>query len=51
MCATCGCGEAEVRVDGETGEYLHVHEDGTVHAHGAEHGHGADHVHEHEHES
>ena len=49
MCATCGCGEAEVRVDGETGEYLHVHEDGTVHAHGAEHGHGADHDHEHEH--
>jgi hydrogenase nickel incorporation protein HypB len=49
MCATCGCGEAEVRVDGETGEYLHVHEDGTVHAHGAEHGHGADHDHDHEH--
>ena len=43
MCATCGCGEADVRVDGETGEYLHVHEDGTVHAHGADHDHDHDH--------
>ena len=42
MCATCGCGEADVRVDGETGAFLHVHEDGTVHAHGA-----PDHDHEH----
>ncbi|MFZ0141780.1 MAG: hydrogenase nickel incorporation protein HypB [Aeromicrobium sp.] len=47
MCATCGCGEADVRVDGETGAFLHVHEDGTVHAHGADHDH--DHEHEHDH--
>ncbi|MET1019205.1 MAG: hydrogenase nickel incorporation protein HypB [Microterricola sp.] len=47
MCATCGCGEADVRVDGETGEYLHVHEDGTVHAHGADHTHTHEQPHTH----
>jgi hydrogenase nickel incorporation protein HypB len=46
MCATCGCGEADVRVDGKTGERLHIHEDGTVHAHGADHDH--DHTHTHD---
>ena len=50
MCATCGCGEAEVRVDGETGEYLHVHEDGTVHAHDADHEHDHNHPHDHSHD-
>ncbi len=50
MCATCGCGEAEVRVDGATGEYLHVHADGTAHSHGPEHGHDHDHPHDHEHD-
>jgi hydrogenase nickel incorporation protein HypB len=49
VCATCGCGEAEVRVDGETGEYLHVHEDGTVHAHGPDHDHDHDHAAPHTH--
>ncbi|MGH3456752.1 hydrogenase nickel incorporation protein HypB [Aeromicrobium sp.] len=49
MCATCGCGVDEVRVDGETGEYLHVHEDGTVHAHGHEHEHGHSHDEPHTH--
>ena len=36
-------------MDGETGEYLHVHEDGTVHAHGADHGHDHEHPHDSEH--
>lgn len=50
MCATCGCGEAEVRVDGATGEYLHVHADGTAHSHGPHEEHSHEHPHEHEHD-
>ncbi len=42
MCATCGCGQAEVRVDGVAADAAgHVHE----------HSHGHDHVHPHPHEA
>ena len=38
MCVTCGCGEGEVRIEGEPahehdGVHDHVHADGEVHAH------------------
>ncbi len=51
MCATCGCGTDEVRVDGESGPSVHVHEDGEVHAHDHEHGHDHAHGHAHTHAS
>ena len=52
MCVTCGCGAADVKMDGEPGHHAHdhVHADGTRHSHGHGHGHGHEHEHEHEHE-
>ncbi len=62
MCATCGCGQGETRIEGAQGHehaHEHVHADGTVHAHPHDHsdphGHGHDHghhehVHDHAHE-
>ena len=47
MCATCGCGQAEVRVDGTAADEV-AHEHGQEHEHGHEHGH--DHVHPHPHQ-
>jgi hydrogenase nickel incorporation protein HypB len=57
MCSVCGCGTAQVRVDGreiapgEAREHDYVHAGGTIHehrhdhgqAHGQEHGHAPDH--------
>ena len=43
MCATCGCGQAEVRVDGTAADDVP-----NDHEHG--HGHGHDHVHPHPHQ-
>lgn len=57
MCVTCGCGEGEVRIEGEEAHHAHEHEhahehvhaDGTRHAHGHPHDHGHDHTHPHDH--
>ena len=58
MCVTCGCGEGEVRIDGEAPKaagavhaHVHRHADGTVHAHSHDHGHehARSHVHPHDH--
>ncbi|MFZ2124676.1 MAG: hydrogenase nickel incorporation protein HypB [Rhodoferax sp.] len=46
MCVICGCGEAEVRIDGAAAHTDQVHEH--VHADGSRHTH--DHVHEHPHD-
>ncbi|MCK9215578.1 MAG: hydrogenase nickel incorporation protein HypB [Rhodoferax sp.] len=46
MCVICGCGEAEVRIDGAAAHTDQVHE--PVHADGSRHTH--DHVHEHPHD-
>jgi hydrogenase nickel incorporation protein HypB len=40
MCTTCGCGEGETLIEGDT--HVHVHADGTVHRHAHDHSH--DHV-------
>ena len=42
MCTTCGCGEAEVRIENHAHESWHRHADGTVHrhAHHGSHAHG-----------
>ena len=47
MCITCGCGSAEVHIDGAlpTAGPEHVHADGTRHSHAPAH----EHDHEHEH--
>jgi hydrogenase nickel incorporation protein HypB len=47
MCTTCGCGNGETRIEGDTDGHEHRHADGSVHrhSHGADHGHA--HVHEH----
>jgi hydrogenase nickel incorporation protein HypB len=51
MCLTCGCGNSETHIEGDTG--MHRHADGTVHSHahepGHEHGHAQGHAHGHEH--
>ena len=39
MCATCGCGSDEVRIDGVAGHH-HDHGPGHDHDHGHGHGHG-----------
>jgi hydrogenase nickel incorporation protein HypB len=44
MCTTCGCGQAETRIEGGHA-HEHVHADGTVHTH--PHGHGDPHDHGH----
>ena len=58
MCVWCGCGEGEVRIDGEAPKaagavhaHVHRHADGTVHAHSHDHGHehARSHVHPHDH--
>ncbi len=57
MCTTCGCGDGEVKIDGEDAHsadghaHEHVHADGTRHTHDHDHGHehGHEHAHEHRH--
>jgi hydrogenase nickel incorporation protein HypB len=55
MCTTCGCGDGEVKIDGEDAHsadghaHEHVHADGTRHSHDHGHEHGHDHAHEHRH--
>ena len=46
MCTTCGCGQADVTVEGEA---LHHHHHDHDHAHGHDHGHAHDHGHHHHH--
>ncbi|WP_296490217.1 hydrogenase nickel incorporation protein HypB [Rhodoferax sp.] len=50
MCVTCGCGEGDVRIEGEepSRAHEHVHADGTRHSHEHPHDHGRDHAHTHE---
>ena len=56
MCTTCGCGDGEVKIDGEDAhhadehEHDHVHADGTRHSHSHGQGHDHDHAHPHAHE-
>ena len=47
MCTTCGCGDGEVKIDGDDPSHghEHVHADGTRHSHGHEH--AGDHAHDH----
>lgn len=52
MCVTCGCGEAEGRIEGATAQHDHVHEhvhtDGTHHSHELPHAHAHMHAHSHD---
>jgi len=48
MCVTCGCGEAEVRIEGATAHHDHVHADGTRHSHELPHEHAHMHAHSHD---
>ncbi|MDD3936950.1 hydrogenase nickel incorporation protein HypB [Rhodoferax sp.] len=48
MCVTCGCGEAEVRIEGATAHHEHVHTDGTRHSHELPHAHAHMHAHSHD---
>ena len=50
MCVTCGCGEGETRIEGEAGDAMHTHADGTTHAHHHDHAHEHEHGHEHGHD-
>jgi hydrogenase nickel incorporation protein HypB len=45
MCATCGCGEGERRIEGVPAPHEHTHD----HAHDHVHAHGHDHAHPHTH--
>jgi hydrogenase nickel incorporation protein HypB len=47
MCLTCGCGEGEVKIDGQEAEAAHQHvgADGIVYRHVHAHPHGAAHAH------
>ncbi len=49
MCLTCGCGEGDVTIDGQTAdpEHQHVGADGIVYRHVHAHPHGAAHAHSH----
>jgi hydrogenase nickel incorporation protein HypB len=42
MCTTCGCGEGDARLEGQSAEGWHRHADGTLHhhAHAGAHAHG-----------
>lgn len=46
MCAVCGCGDRQVKLEGGSGPHVHRHADGTVHSH--DHGHNHDHDHGHD---
>jgi hydrogenase nickel incorporation protein HypB len=50
MCVTCGCGNDQSHVEGESVHaHEHSHADGTRHAHPHQHGHGHEDGHEHDH--
>lgn len=54
MCAVCGCGTDNVRIEGQEQQdhdhgHSHVHADGTVHSHAHEHAHVHEDGHEHMH--
>ncbi len=54
MCTTCGCGEGETKIEGQTVHtHEHTHADGTTHSHPHDHaqthGHGSEHDHTHAH--
>ena len=49
MCVTCGCGEGQTTIDGESVAPAHTHADGTTHTHSHEGEHGRDHDHDHDH--
>ena len=48
MCAVCGCGEGEVKIDGHA-PHGHSHQHDHGHDHGHDHAHGHDHSHDHGH--
>ena len=50
MCSTCGCGEAELLLDGKpVGAHVHSHDHAHPHDHDHPHGHDHDHDHGHHH--
>jgi hydrogenase nickel incorporation protein HypB len=54
MCATCGCGEGDRRIEGAPDRHEHTHADGTTHSHPDSHTHthadGTTHAHPHSHD-
>ena len=46
MCATCGCGKGEVRIEGTAAAHGHDH----AHEHDHHHDHGHEHAHDHHHD-
>ncbi|EWY38121.1 hydrogenase nickel incorporation protein HypB [Skermanella stibiiresistens SB22] len=50
MCAVCGCGPGETRIDGVAPTRGHGHDHGHSHDHGHDHDHGHSHGHSHDHD-